>query len=152
MADPLSIGTGIVTLLGACTAIGKCTVSFIGALRDAPLELLMLSIEVNDLGSMLNEISDSSSADADGQFTISNTQHSALMENSAIVGHIRYLKELIIELNTFVMSLRKQSPGNGSFEIDRVGWARKRKIGLRLQRQLAETKHRLHLLLDISTA
>ena len=73
MADPFSMGTGIVTLLGACTAIGKCTVSFIGALRDAPLELLTLSNEVNNLGTILNDIGVSSSADADGQFTISST-------------------------------------------------------------------------------
>ena len=74
------------------------------------------------------------------------------MENSAVVGHIRYLKEPIIELKIFFMSLRKQSPGKGSFAIDRVGWVRKKKIRLRLQRQLAGTKHRLHLLLDASTA
>ena len=56
MADPLSVGSGIVALICACTAIGNCTVSFIGALRDAPLELLMLSNEANNLNAILNEI------------------------------------------------------------------------------------------------
>ena len=152
MADPLSVGSGIVTLVGACTAIGKRTVSFIGALRDAPLELLMLSNEVNGLNAVLEEINHPSSANTDGQTTTSSTQQNALLENSTVVMHVRHLKEQIIELNSFVMSLRKPTPDHGSIEIDRVGWARKKKIGLRLQRELAATKHKLHLLLDTSTA
>ena len=152
MADPLSVGSGIVTLICACTAIGKCTVSFIAALRDAPLELLMLSNEVNDLNAILNEINHSSSANTDGQNATPSTQPNALLENKAVVTQIRHLKEQIIELNDFVMSLRRQSPDSGSVEIDRLGWGRKKKFGLRLQRKLAETKHKLHLLLDTTTA
>ena len=152
MADPLSVGSGIVTLICACTAIGKCAVSFIGALRDAPLELLMLSNEVNDLNVILSEIYHSSSANTEGQNTTPNTQPNALLENEAVVTQIRHLKEQIIELNDFVMSLRRQSPDSGSFEIDRLGWGRKKKMGLRLQRKLAETKHKLHFLLGTTTA
>lgn len=152
MADPLSVGSSIITLVCACTAIGKCTVKFIGALKDAPLELLMLSNEVNDLNAILNEIDHSSSANTDGQNTTPSAQQNALIGNKAVVTQIRYLKEQVIELNDFVMSLRRQPPDNGSVEIDRVGWGRKKKIGLRLQRKLAETKQKLHLLLDTTTA
>ena len=152
MADPLSVGSGIVTLICACTAIGKCTVSFIGALRDAPLELLMLSNEVNDINVILSEISYSSLANTEGQNNIPITQPNALMGNKAVVTHVRHLKEQIIELNDFVMSLRRQSPDSGSIEIDRLGWGRKKKLGLRLQRKLAETKHEFHFLLDATTA
>lgn len=151
MADPLSVTASIVTLVGACTAIGKCTVSFMGALRDAPLELVMLSNEVNDLNAILNEISHAFSANVDGQITSSGIHQTALAQNIAISTQIRYAKEQIIELDAFVRSLRKYSLENGPVEIDRIGWGRKKKTGLRLQRKLAETKNKLHLLLDTST-
>ena len=152
MADPLSVGSGIVTLVCACTAIGKFTVSFVGALRDAPLELVMLSNEVNDLNAILNEINHASSANIDGQSNTSGTQQNALSENTAVITQIRYLREQIIELDAFVRSLRKHSPESGSVEIDRIGWARKKKTGSRLQQRLAETKNKLNMLLHASTA
>ena len=149
MADPLSVGSGIITLVCACTAIGKYTVRFIGALRDAPLELVMLSNEVNDLNAILNEINPAS---LDGQITVSSTQRTALSENAGIITQLGYLKEEIIKLDAFVRSLRKHSPENGSVEIDRIGWARKRKTGSKLQRRLAEIKNKLNMLLHMSTA
>lgn len=152
MADPLSVTASIVTLVSACTAIGKRTVSFIGALRDAPLELVMLSNEVNDLNAILNEISHASSANADEQITSSSIHQTALAQNIAISTQIRYAKEQIVELYAFIRSLRKCLPENGPVEIDRIGWGRKKKTGLRLQQKLAETKNKLHLLLDTSTA
>lgn len=78
MADPLSVGSGLVTLISTCTAIGKHTVSFIEALRDAPLELVFLSNELNDLNAILNEVSHVFSTKAHEQTIPSTTQQNVL--------------------------------------------------------------------------
>ncbi|KAK0652667.1 hypothetical protein B0T16DRAFT_443837 [Cercophora newfieldiana] len=56
MADPLSIATGIVALLGASTACGKKLVATVQSFRNAPLELVVLSNEVSDLTTVLAAI------------------------------------------------------------------------------------------------
>ena len=69
MADPLSIATGVVALLGAGVACGKKLVSTVQAFRNAPLELVVLSNEVSDLITVLAAIESAAMdvADADAR-------------------------------------------------------------------------------------
>lgn len=58
MADPLSIGASAVALLGAGTTCATLLFDLVHTLRRAPEELLALSNEVNDLKSVLQDITD----------------------------------------------------------------------------------------------
>ena len=152
MADPVSIGASIVTLVGACTAIGERTVKFVEALRDAPLELAMLSNEVNDLNAVLNEVGCVYLTKLRDDSLWSDDLDSTVTTKVVIEVLVRSAKEEVDLLDAFVNSLKKNTIDNTDMEIDRIGWARKRKTGLKLRQRLIETKKRLCLLLTTSIA
>lgn len=150
MADPLTVGVSVVTLIGACATVGERMVKFVQALRDAPSELMMLSNEVNEMTAVLTEIEHVGLASTCGNNITFDVPNSHLTENIPIEMLFRSVRIQLVELDTFVKSLRKDA--FEGVKIDRIRWARKRKSGLKLWRRLVETKNGFHLLLDTSTA
>ena len=150
MADPLSAGASVVTLIEACTVIGKCMVKFVQALRDAPSELMMLSNEVNEMTTVLMEIEHVRLASTGGDNITLDVPNSIGTENIPIEMLFRSVRVQLVELDNFIKSLKKDTLEG--VKIDRIGWARNRKTGLKLWRRLAETKNGFYLLLDASTA
>ena len=149
MADPLSAGASVVTLIGACTVIGTRMVKFVQALRDAPSELMMLSNEVNEMTTILMEIEHVRLASTGGDNITLDVPATIWTENRPIEMLFRSVKVQLVELDNFIKSLRKDT--FEGVKIDRIRWARHRKTGLKLWRRLAETKNGFYLLLDAST-
>lgn len=110
----------------------------------------MLSNEVNEMTAVLTEIDRLCSASAGGDDPTLNAPNSIMTKYIPFKLLFRSARVQLLELNTFIQSLRKDTLEN--MKIDRIGWARKRKTGLKLCRRLTETKNGFHLLLDASTA
>jgi hypothetical protein len=146
MADPFSAVASAITLVAACTAISKRTVTFIRSLHEAPEELLRLSNEITDLTTVLHQIE---KGHGQGSTTPTYPTYVGLLHGSA---HITQAKLLILELDRFLNSLKKVCSPQGRIEIDRLGWARKRKVALSLERKLAGTKQVIQLHLATGTS
>ena len=149
MADPLTIGVSVVTLIGACATVGERMVKFVRALRDAPLELLMLSNEVNEMAAVLAGIEQVRLASTSGNNIALDDPNSIWTENIPIATLFQSARVQLVGLDAFVNSLRKDT--FEGVKTDRIKWARNRKGGVKLWRRLAETKNGFHLLLDAST-
>lgn len=73
--DPFSATASAVALLGAGVACARTLRTLIKDFRDAPLELIALSNEVNDLNAVLAEIE---VAQVDGRSEVSKAQEDIL--------------------------------------------------------------------------
>ena len=150
--DPVSATASVMTLISACTSIGGLKVSLIRTLRKAPKELIMLSNEVNDLSAILHEIQLASQADFSNGRTELELQQTSLAQNTTFAAQMIVAKEQIIELDAFVKTLTKSLHGGGQLDVDRLGWVRKKKDARKIQEQLAETRKKLHILMNTHTA
>lgn len=56
MADPLSVASGLVAVIGASTACAKQLSAIVRSYRDAPGEILALTNEVSDMSVVLTEM------------------------------------------------------------------------------------------------
>lgn len=151
MADPLSILASAVTLVSACTAISRHTIAFIRSLQEAPEELLRLSNEMSDLTTVLNRIQKPPERGNTQHISQSDPAQAEALHN-LIVLPTSQAELLIGEVDKFIKSLKKVSTRNGGIEVDRLGWARKRKIALKLEQKLAAMKQGIQLHLTTTTA
>lgn len=81
MTDALSAAGTIVAVIGACSKICQYTVNIIQTLRNAPLEFIQLSNELNDLNAILNELYIASLADTGRRNSQSTAQKGDVAEN-----------------------------------------------------------------------
>ena len=56
MADPLSAAVSVLAVMGACAACRKQLNNLLRAVRDAPVEILALSNEINDMSVVLTDV------------------------------------------------------------------------------------------------
>ncbi|KAF1995639.1 hypothetical protein P154DRAFT_580700 [Amniculicola lignicola CBS 123094] len=151
MADPLSVAASVVTLVSVCTAISKRTVTFIRSLREAPEELIQLSNEISDLTTILNQMKKVLVQSNTAQIIPSGSTQTRVLPSSAASPTAK-AELLIVEVDNFIKSLKKTSSKKGGTEVDRLGWARKRRIALDLQQRLAVTRQSIQLQLTTNTA
>lgn len=146
--DPVSAAASLLTLSSACASIGGLTVNLIKTLQNAPKELIMLSNEVNDLSAILHEIHHASLPSVSNSNNEHELQQTSLAQNITFASQIHLAKGQVETLDAFVKSLSKSLQGGEKPGVDRIGWARKKKDARKIREQLAETRTRLHILMD----
>ena len=119
--DPLSAAASVVALITLCTNVGRETVEIVGALRKAPMELVVLSNEVNDLNAILNEVRCAFIADlgtpheqvGDRQSSFDRRTNFA----SQIANRVSHLRDEVRLLDAMLKSLKKPYRFGGQMEF-----------------------------------
>lgn len=138
--DPVSAAASVVTLIILCTNVGRETVELVGALRKAPMELVILSNEVNDLNAILNEVRDAFIADlGTPQEQVGERQSSFGRRTnfaSQIADRVSRLRDEVQLLDAILKSLKKPYRFGGQLEFERIRWAFKKKPTERIHKRL----------------
>lgn len=146
MADPLSMSMSIVTIIGICKASTRLLVDAYNRIHNAPKELIAMSNELVDLSVMLLQIQKTYQLDFNMQSP--SAEPSNLDVDVILANELARTKELIINVNTLVSSLKK-AVGGGKVETDRFGWYRKRKALDAVGNSIKSTKTNLQFLISI---
>lgn len=126
MADPVGVTASILTLLGAAAQLGK----LINSIHNAPVELLALSNEVNDLCIVYRELEKVHETWPDTSVNLSQALHTA--------------NEKIATLQQLV----DDSASKGLSAIGRVNWVLRKKGKMqKTQRELREVRRQLDTLI-----
>ena len=142
MADPLSVSVSAIQLLGASTSTAKALYNLIREWRRAPLELLRLSNEVNDLNLVLSHVEHTCSefeniaTDSKSQVEFSRTLTVMLEQMKC---HVYVLDNLL--------STMFAGPAREATEARKLGWLLKKNKVKRITSRIKAIKGDMGLLL-----
>jgi len=141
MADPLTIATGIVTLVGACNALASTIKKFYD-LRKAPKELEELENEISALQSHTEGISQLVEPHGDTRDEI--------IGKLSLESHIESARKKIQEINRFLeKSLLDTS---SSFRIRTSAWLKWQSEFSRLRQELRDVRLEIGTCINLFTA
>ena len=148
--EPFSATASALAVMALCTTVGRGTVNLVKALHRAPLELILLSNEVNDLKTVLNEAAHAFIADLRAPQDQTSDELSSVDRRvnfaTRIVDHISLAREEIQELDTMIKTLQTSDRSGGRIEVDNIQWTLKKKSAQRLQKRL---RHRVQKLVQL---
>lgn len=113
MADPVSLAASVIAIAGAYTASIKLILRVIGAIRDAPEELVRISNDVADLAVILLHVQNHG-ANAE-------TSCSAKDIRSLLTVHLERAQACLFEIEDLTRACSNMS-AKGDIIIDRIGW------------------------------
>lgn len=153
MSDPLSTAASIIALFGAFAAIGDRAAGLVRSLKHAPSEISDLLNEVNDVTVVLNQLRANILSTAVAGDLPGSLPEARILSNRAIELHLDHVRSRVAELNHFVDSLRKTctQSGHSRVDVDRIGWARKKRKALEIRKKLKNAKERLYTFLEANT-
>jgi hypothetical protein len=112
MADPFSALARAITFIGACTAINRHTTAFIKSLQEALTEFILLSNEISDRASILNQIDEAQKRSNAQQINPFDSARTSVLHNLTVVT-TSPASLLIVEVKRFFKSLKKTSALDG---------------------------------------
>lgn len=150
--DPLSATASVVALITLCTNVGRGTLDLVKTLNKAPVELVLLSNEVNDLSAILNEVRLACLADSRAPKEQSFSDQSSLSNRvtfaTQVATQVGHARDEVQSLDAIVKSL-KTSPHSGrGIETERLRWAMKKGHSQKIQKQLQQRVQKLLTLLQ----
>jgi hypothetical protein len=131
--------------------INRYTTAFIRSLQEAPTEFILLSNEISDWASIINQIDEAQKRSNAQQINPSDSARISVLQNLTVVT-TSPASLLIVGVERFFKSLKKTSALDGRIEVNRLNWARKRKTALHFQQKLATIKPGIQLQLASNTA
>ena len=137
--DPLSLTTGIVTLLGACTAASK-TFAKIRRLKDAPALIQALKSETGELQLMLRDTNDRLESIESRRSAPSRVDEAVLRLCVLIINRT---KDKILEVDSLIQyQLLKEDEDKGTRVYKRAFLQNYNKL-IKFQAELQELRHRV---------
>ena len=133
MADPVSLVSSIITLLGTAHCIAK-TLSIANSLRSAPAEVLALQNEISDLCLVLHDLERSVTHSLGMATEIPPCiQHLTTLINGA--------KRDLLELDEIVhYKIVMRSSQDGELDMSRLEWIRMKPAIKRIRQGIRETR------------
>ncbi|MCJ1331150.1 hypothetical protein MMC10_007837, partial [Thelotrema lepadinum] len=137
--DPLSITTGVLTLLGACTT-ASATVSKLRRLKDAPDLVQALNNEISDLRLVLLDVSDHFRSAQNERLVVPNMDETIFELCSFALDQARVK---VLEVDA-VIQYQVTKPGRGAgLIVDKIAFLRNYNRLLQLQSDLRDTRHKI---------
>ena len=150
MAEPLSVLSGIVTLIGASTTIIKDLRSLRRNFREAEDDFLALLNEINDFNAVLLEARKAYMLSRGGQPPGSSATPGHGLDS--LTDEIKEAQSVLHELGVYVKSIAKHAHNSNGIKVNKITWLKELRNLRKRRAELRDCRSRIHFMLDVSAA
>ena len=151
--EPVSAIASVVTLMTVCTTVGHSTLDLLRTFRKAPVELVLLSNDLNDLNAILNEVRLACLADSTAPEDRISSQQGGLSNRGAfltqVATQVSHASREVELLDAIVKSLEISSHSRGANQIGSFRWIMKKRHSEKIQKRLRQRVQKLFTLLQV---